>query len=834
MALPGGATGNLNGVATYRRGAFYLTNAEFAANKEWLGFDDETDSWGIYSSHGSPEGVVPANTGSICTDSSNGAVYIKTTDTVNTGWKVLATDAGSVDSVQGTANQVLVNGTSGSPVVGAAVLTTPQDIATTSSVTFGNVTLGNAGALRPTQVSGNTATIQVYNNTSTAYQNVLTLTNGTTPTAIFTASVGSATTPAYSFLGQLNYGMYYASNQTFLAANGTGWFSVSSGGVSASAGELRAGGILSNQQGRKYALTQVASSGVNNVTTSSHWSQYTNSAARTATMPSSSVQQGQVFFEQDGAFNAATNNLTMNVNGGVKTINGFTSLAQKANGASCMMAYDGTNYNILASHRMYSTALGRIVDKNGDGDFTTIQAAITAASSGQSVMVRQGTYTENLTMKAGVNVYADPSAPNGTVIISGKVSCSYAGTATIANIQLQTNSDFAVSNSGSSATLLYLFNCNVVGSNNVPIEYSNSNSSSAIHIYESLTNLTTTGIGLYTGSGTGTLEFNACILNNDGNSLTLPTFTAGILKLQDTVSKCPIQVNGGQLNSMLNTQIDTAAINVAALTLGTSGTHSVYHSGFASGTAAAISVGSGATLNGYVVGYSSSNATPIGGAGTINIACASTNTTLRNVTTTAADPLYTSEILGTQVWAWGINTSDNNSWVCSPNASVNRSNSSIVAYPTGPINFPNTPSVRAVKSASSTNATGDGTAVTLIWNTEIVDQNSNYNNATGVFTAPKSGNYHIGFTIELGNLLSSHTKATVNVNRSVGIGTVLNINPWNMASSDDLFNWNWSSIYDLAAGETLSFTVAVFGGTKTVSVDGNGTGITEFVCTLAN
>ena len=43
-------------------------------------------------------------------------------------------------SITGTANQVLVNGTSGSAVTGAATLTLPQSIATTSSVTFGNVT----------------------------------------------------------------------------------------------------------------------------------------------------------------------------------------------------------------------------------------------------------------------------------------------------------------------------------------------------------------------------------------------------------------------------------------------------------------------------------------------------------------------------------------------------------------------------------------------------------------------------------------------------------------------------------------------------------------------
>lgn len=54
----------------------------------------------------------------------------------------VAYTSGSVVSIEGTANQILVNGTSGSPVTGTAItLTTPQDIATPSTPTFGGLTL---------------------------------------------------------------------------------------------------------------------------------------------------------------------------------------------------------------------------------------------------------------------------------------------------------------------------------------------------------------------------------------------------------------------------------------------------------------------------------------------------------------------------------------------------------------------------------------------------------------------------------------------------------------------------------------------------------------------
>lgn len=53
---------------------------------QWLAFDDGTDAFGFYNNAGSPEGVVAADIGSLCCDTSNGELYVKTTDTANTGW----------------------------------------------------------------------------------------------------------------------------------------------------------------------------------------------------------------------------------------------------------------------------------------------------------------------------------------------------------------------------------------------------------------------------------------------------------------------------------------------------------------------------------------------------------------------------------------------------------------------------------------------------------------------------------------------------------------------------------------------------------------------------
>lgn len=56
---------------------------------QWSSIGDGTDIFGFYNRAGTPEGNIAADIGSYCVDTANGEFYIKTTDTVNTGWKNL-------------------------------------------------------------------------------------------------------------------------------------------------------------------------------------------------------------------------------------------------------------------------------------------------------------------------------------------------------------------------------------------------------------------------------------------------------------------------------------------------------------------------------------------------------------------------------------------------------------------------------------------------------------------------------------------------------------------------------------------------------------------------
>jgi len=116
-------------------------------------------------------------------------------------------------------------------------------------------------------------------------------------------------------------------------------------------------------------------------------------------------------------------------------------------------------------------------------DYTTVQAAITAASSGDVVLVMPGTYNEQITGKAGVTVrgvsrdasiirydvqFSSPYGPEDS-----SISWGGSGTFSLENLTLQNLTDPPVS-PGGAATVLYTYNaailrvrdCNITGSDN--------------------------------------------------------------------------------------------------------------------------------------------------------------------------------------------------------------------------------------------------------------------------------------------------------------------------------------------------------------------------------
>lgn len=261
-----------------------------------------------------------------------------------------------------------------------------------------------------------------------------------------------------------------------------------------------------------------------------------------------------------------------------------------------------------------------IVDATaGQGTHATIATALTSASSGETIFIRPGTYTENLTLKAGVNLAAyDCDALNGNVTIVGKCTFTAAGTVDISGVRLQTNSDFFLAVTGSAASIVNLKSCYLNASNNTGISFTTSSSSAQINVIDCQGDVGTTGISLFASSSAGTLAFTQSAITNSGAATTASTVSAGLMGGRFSRFAFPITTSSTGACSFNVSIIDTSAINTTALTHGGSGAGSrMGHSIALSGTASAISIGAGATLTLETTEIISSNTNAVTGAGSV-------------------------------------------------------------------------------------------------------------------------------------------------------------------------------------------------------------------------
>jgi hypothetical protein len=290
------------------------------------------------------------------------------------------------------------------------------------------------------------------------------------------------------------------------------------------------------------------------------------------------------------------------------------------------------------AYRNYSVANGFIVDKLGNGDFTTIGAALTAASSGDTIFIRPGTYTENPALKAGVNLSAMPGDDNvGNVTILGECTFSSAGSVAINNIQLETNSNYVLSVTGSVASVVTLNGCYLDLTNNTGIQYTSSSSSSAITLNDCAGGLGTTGIAIFSSSGAGSINFLFCFFTNTGSSTTSSTSSAGAAAFYYCEINSPITTSSTSGFLSDYTLFSTAALNTTTLTIGGSGQNGLTCCQVMAGTATAISIGSTATVSNCDI--TSSNTNAIAGAGTISYSVINFIGSSKVISTSTQDPL---------------------------------------------------------------------------------------------------------------------------------------------------------------------------------------------------
>lgn len=187
----------------------------------------------------------------------------------------------------------------------------------------------------------------------------------------------------------------------------------------------------------------------------------------------------------------------------------------------------------------------------------------------------------------------------------------------------------------------------------------------------------------------------------------------------------------------------------------------------------------------------------------------------------AADPALNWNVLGTTDWTSGIDNSDGDKWKLSNSTSLGTTDS-IEIFTTGEYVQPRNCRFTATLSATIPNVTGDSTVYTAIFDTEVVDTGNNYDNTTGLFTAPVDGVYFFSATIALEGI----TAAMNQTNFLFGVnGTTVIYQPSSLQSVGvhaPSFGLVGTSIFKLTAGDTVGVLIEITGGAKVADLDGSG------------
>jgi hypothetical protein len=247
------------------------------------------------------------------------------------------------------------------------------------------------------------------------------------------------------------------------------------------------------------------------------------------------------------------------------------------------------------------------------GNQTTIAAAIAAASSGDTIFVMPGTtgiYTEDLTLKAGVNIVAftgDGNTPNVTIV--GKMTMTTAGTCTISNIRLQTNSDFFLAVTGTANSIVNLIGCYLNCANNTGISYTTTGSSSRILILNCKGIISTAATSLFAASSNGTLFIENTAIETGAIITTASTISSGLVKMKYCDLPFPFSASS---TASVDGQYCTFGQNIAttAYAFTNTSTGAFYYCKFLGGSAAAINASGSSTVC-YGCTIDSSNSTSV-------------------------------------------------------------------------------------------------------------------------------------------------------------------------------------------------------------------------------
>ena len=175
------------------------------------------------------------------------------------------------------------------------------------------------------------------------------------------------------------------------------------------------------------------------------------------------------------------------------------------------------------------------------------------------------------------------------------------------------------------------------------------------------------------------------------------------------------------------------------------------------------------------------------------------------------------DINGTSKFKVGVDDDDSDAFKISHGSALGTTDTFIMSSE-GEQTIPLQSAFSAYLSSTASNVTGDGTVYTIICDTKSFDLNSDYNNTTGLFTAPVTGKYCILMTTFM--TVEAAGGSTMRMQPIIG-GDNFYV-PYAPARKEitNLYGPNTnltmflSIIRDLDAADTVVFAVRSFGGTK--------------------
>ena len=121
------------------------------------------------------------------------------------------------------------------------------------------------------------------------------------------------------------------------------------------------------------------------------------------------------------------------------------------------------------------------------------------------------------------------------------------------------------------------------------------------------------------------------------------------------------------------------------------------------------------------------------------------------------------------------------------------------------------------RGSNTYNVTGDGTAYTMLFaGTQVFDQNSDFDETTGLFTAPVTGRYMFFTCMHPEGITSSHTNIQSQIVTSNDYADVCRENPYVTGITSLVVNGTYFA--DMDANDTAFVRLALYNGSKVIDI----------------